>query len=1725
MRWALAVECLYLIRTAWSLPQYAGEVEDLVFGPIHDFLPDWIDSHIVDVDDDDVPIMRNDMKMTDESRRMLEASLIVIGWKQGSLHAGSRVIVKTGLEGESGRLISWNEDKMKVFVLMVDSLIGTPIEVDAKFVESICEEECPSNIVLNPKDANLLLKVLQVTQSTNDESFEFERMQILVLDALKTFVASPTNLKVLNQSSLLPSLQRFYCPSNTGPLSHMKLTDLEATSRINTTLLVDASLDDGLLPDGKPKELGEITKMDLNGFELKQRIVCLDIKESLGLNEVSIEFIEGWYQHFGYDSEQLIDFLKKQNEESSNPAEDEAEADNDENNNNGSSNLPNPQRHPAYLPTFEVPKVGKEDAKIEMYSWLDVPSSGLVTSGDLLDHTLSIPTGGHRGNGSFGAALNNSGAFGTEVMQKIKHVTQVAWETTIVSLPNSVISNGPLMIGIALLPSREPSYQKFVGLSSAGKLVNTLPIAHATDPIDQIFEGMKPLERDDRVSIMYDREKRCVHFWINDIPAATSYKGIGKVVSASPRTPSMRQVWFHEKTQSTDSSSTVVSSDGPVAIEQAEISFRWTLARCIAAADPSSQYVMDHLMEDSNDSDDEEVVDELEPVLKMRNTHVPAVVRRMVTSDDGDKCLVLDRSAGNQRIRFATRAADVEGYVAYRNIPRNSAFPSTTLLKDGTKLIIPSELMGWSADKQGIKNCLKAVYQSLRGHAAVSLAHKIYDACAENQGTPTAVFGNSDGVIGYLRALDETVPSTPEDRKALEEHARALILRDVQKGGSSFITRLTSSVTLELANTSFPHRDRSQSQVILRSPHPIPKENMRRTICIPDANFLVIRFDARSNLGENGSIKIFHPDGVCVGCMANSMIPDEIVIVGDTFTYETIFDNDDDNNDDDDDADKSLPFGFEFSVTSVLQANLRCIRWALWAIRVAFDEIQHIPKNTLHTKPLISQLIKRLQTPGAEFKSSCCALLTRILLTVEKFGLDMKYKHNEILRSINQVLKPIREARDKHEDGLLPTGLKRMLSLLLAKQRADEMTKMAKLHMPFQHHHVSFSMRRVLNSRRGEAKALVRIRNETESYHVTILDGGLVTSYGDEESRLSYNRRGSVFEFKEHEDDVENEYITNVAHESGTSTAEGSVDKLPNDVVCEMGVLRRKDHSNFGGQLIEFSCKFEANTMGIEWMVLPLAEQVNKEDTIAHLSSFESPHEVCGSIDLARYPILIVEEGKEDFITSVISQLHKRLIVVVAPSDMIKKINEPETKANPFPIQKSDFDLIFERELPNWKFGSLRVRLYDLYNMMLSMERGYRLPSFIFLRAYMLSYGSTSVVSSTHPYIADEDFEVETKDDDEKEKEEGETKAQNNKRKPKNYALSASLPSASRTRGTITICVELLPRFKLPSDKKLMLYCLDGEKEVNFVVNGRSVNQMEISLHCVHNVTYECHEEIIARVETEFNRKKKKNDDDEDDEENSDESNLHGFDILVYYHTLSKVGVGHGNKFIKACRVSDQFLDWGPKNDELNALMKFQASIGSFAPGDTSRFHLTSIRQCNSYPVLDNADVVRLNFYSRVIQMFNDIIVSQIGSLSFDVSSTSTFDYSMESLLSRFSRFVTASTKGAILSKYVSATKSTGEPESITLNNSDAAMSSVRGDVSVDDSKCIFAQAFKELYKVNLKKYRRELDDKGRVFHVKFEGEEGIDHGGVFREVSVCCVCCVCLLCKEFSLCKFVEMF
>nr|CCA25867.1 HECT E3 ubiquitin ligase putative [Albugo laibachii Nc14] len=112
--------------------------------------------------------------------------------------------------------------------------------------------------------------------------------------------------------------------------------------------------------------------------------------------------------------------------------------------------------------------------------------------------------------------------------------------------------------------------------------------------------------------------------------------------------------------------------------------------------------------------------------------------------------------------------------------------------------------------------------------------------------------------------------------------------------------------------------------------------------------------------------------------------------------------------------------------------------------------------------------------------------------------------------------------------------------------------------------------------------------------------------------------------------------------------------------------------------------------------------------------------------------------------------------------------------------------------------------------------------------------------------------------------------------------------------------------------------------------------------------------------------------------------------------------------------------------------------------------------------------------------------------------------WSLASRLRQLSHCIFFDVKNKIVEAAIEATEFTGESSMtnarITLDRLQALESRDDREVEPSISGCFFAQAFRQLHDVNPAVFRRKIDSKGRLFNVKFLGEEGVDWGGVYRE-------------------------
>jgi hypothetical protein len=108
---------------------------------------------------------------------------------------------------------------------------------------------------------------------------------------------------------------------------------------------------------------------------------------------------------------------------------------------------------------------------------------------------------------------------------------------------------------------------------------------------------------------------------------------------------------------------------------------------------------------------------------------------------------------------------------------------------------------------------------------------------------------------------------------------------------------------------------------------------------------------------------------------------------------------------------------------------------------------------------------------------------------------------------------------------------------------------------------------------------------------------------------------------------------------------------------------------------------------------------------------------------------------------------------------------------------------------------------------------------------------------------------------------------------------------------------------------------------------------------------------------------------------------------------------------------------------------------------------------------------------------------------------------SVGAVMRQSNRYIFMNLKQPMLDRAIETTAAFGAglPASILLDNFKALSSRERDESDPSNSYCCFVQAFKQLNSHDSKIYRHIFQG-DRTFQINFEGEPGIDAGGVFRE-------------------------
>lgn len=143
-------------------------------------------------------------------------------------------------------------------------------------------------------------------------------------------------------------------------------------------------------------------------------------------------------------------------------------------------------------------------------------------------------------------------------------------------------------------------------------------------------------------------------------------------------------------------------------------------------------------------------------------------------------------------------------------------------------------------------------------------------------------------------------------------------------------------------------------------------------------------------------------------------------------------------------------------------------------------------------------------------------------------------------------------------------------------------------------------------------------------------------------------------------------------------------------------------------------------------------------------------------------------------------------------------------------------------------------------------------------------------------------------------------------------------------------------------------------------------------------------------------------------------------------------------------------------------------------------------------------DLMDIHCRILVIEALNSALMSLLPL----VNIANTDPLSLGCMLRQCNKYVLAEVKEPLLTKTISSTMPTpgpGLPAQVGLSNFKALASVDKGAVTVGTSECCFVQAFRQLHYKPVDTLRFIFGG-DRVFHITYEGEAGIDAGGVFRD-------------------------
>mmetsp|Transcript_16694 Transcript_16694/g.53294 ORF Transcript_16694/g.53294 Transcript_16694/m.53294 type:complete len:892 (+) Transcript_16694:267-2942(+) len=218
---------------------------------------------------------------------------------------------------------------------------------------------------------------------------------------------------------------------------------------------------------------------------------------------------------------------------------------------------------------------------------------------------------------------------------------------------------------------------------------------------------------------------------------------------------------------------------------------------------------------------------------------------------------------------------------------------------------------------------------------------------------------------------------------------------------------------------------------------------------------------------------------------------------------------------------------------------------------------------------------------------------------------------------------------------------------------------------------------------------------------------------------------------------------------------------------------------------------------------------------------------------------------------------------------------------------------------------------------------------------------------------------------------------------------------------------------------------------------------------------------------------------------------------------LMATGAARGSK-LKRDRVERALREMGPWTYVMDSQLVMLANdIAQYANRKTLELRPRDValsdRHRFKYQQLTQFAPAALQLRYALLHLFNERLARVVDLI--DLTSAHPHPESLSARMRLLSHCVFRDTKLDLLRRALVATRQPGTcGAAIMLDNRRAWESLERNVTSATRSQCIFAQAFRALRNVPAAQFRCALDEKERLFQVKFRGEDGIDWGGLYRE-------------------------